>query len=267
MSSLQAERRRIKRKYLIASYVTVVVYVAGIGVGTYLLWRWHRIRDAASLTAYATAILAISTIVLFAATAVLAAATIELGQAERDAQRLETEKYEEEKDARREEIRRGEQQAKVYSLQIEDLGRRLAAQERAQAELIDMETIVITLLLPGGTSRRCLVVRVTNHSHLPIRLRGCVSDLPDGTRLEAQAGRLDGEFSTVGVREFKSPEEPRGRPVKAGDWCDFAFVEGVDATHSGSVLFEFEDAVRRGWRLDDQYVLTPSRSSEPPADR
>lgn len=262
MNPGNAPRRSTRRWYLIASYVIVAVYVAGLGVATDELWRHKLIHDAGTLGAYSTAVLAVSTIVLFAATAVLAAATIELGRAERDSARREEEKYEQEREARLQEHGLRDEQMRVYKLQLVELHDRLAIQERAQAELVHATSADVTISLRSGTTLRSRVLRVENRSHLPIRHCESGARIAEGNVCKARAGNLAGALTDTLARfSERSTETPI--TMRPEETIDFILPHD-DSPGDGLALFvEFDDAYGRRWRLDDQLNLSRAPRSAP----
>jgi hypothetical protein len=262
MSTKPAACRPRRRIYWSVAACVLVYMAATTGV-TVGLWRHKLIHDAVSVGSYATAVLAISTIVLFGATALLAAATVDLVRAEREAARREEEKYESEQGARIAEENLRTQQAEVYALQISELERRLAEQERAQARAIHMATADLSLVLAGAPARPCRVVRVENRSHLPIFQCQCTITVAEGLIEHAQAGNMTGALTANRLAEFtQRPREPQNLVIDPGQSTDFAFLTGIERTGGTGPLVSFTDAAGLSWQLDAHSRLEPQLSQQ-----
>jgi hypothetical protein len=247
MGTEPVARPRKRRIYWVVAGC-ILVYVALIAVATVILRCRKLIHDAASLGSYATAVLAVSTIVLFGATALLAAATVDLVRAEREEARREEEKYELER----------AQQARVYALQISELERRLADQERAQARAVHMEVVTLSLVLPGAPTRLCQVVRVENRSHLPIHQCQCAITHGDGAIEHAQPGTVTGPLTVNRLTDFTAhPQGPQALVIEPGHSTEFAFLSGIEHADGIEPLVSFTDAAGLTWQLDTDFSLKP----------
>jgi hypothetical protein len=257
MGTEGAARLGKRRIYLVVAG-SILGYVTVIAAATVILWQRKLIHDAASLGSYATAVLAVSTIVLFGATALLAAATVDLVRAEREESRREEEKYELERNARIEQENLRAQQAKVYALQINELERRLADQERAQARAVHMAMATLSLVLPGAPTRLCRVVRVENRSHLPIHQCQCTITHADGAIEHAQPGTVTGPLTANRLAGFTAHQDgPQAQVIEPGHSTDFAFNSGAESIDRIEPLVSFTDAAGLAWQLDTHLGLEP----------
>jgi membrane protein implicated in regulation of membrane protease activity len=278
MGMKPAERRGTRRIYWLVAGC-FLTFTASIAAATWILWRRRLIHDAVSLGSYATAVLAVSTIVLFFVTALLAAATIVLVRTERANARREEEKYELERDAREEQERLRAAQAKVYGLQISELERRLADQERAQARAVHVQVATLTLVLPGAPARTCKVVRVDNRSHLPIYQARCTVAHADGGIEHAQPGAVEGPMTPGRLAAFTANPHGSVVPViEPGRSAEFAFLGETEHADGNEPLVTFTDTAGLAWHLDAHLTLAkalpaqrtpaplaPDESSQPPA--
>lgn len=265
-----ARRRNTRRIYRLVAGC-FLTFTAAVAATTWILWRRGLIHDAVSLGSYATAVLALSTIVLFFVTALLAAATVDLVRTERSEARREEEKYELEREARDEQDRLRAAQAKVYALQISELERRLTDQERAQARAVHVEAATLTLVLPGAPARACRVVRVDNRSHQPIQRARCTITRPDGDLEHAQPGAIEGPLTPGRLTAFTAhPHAAEAPVIEPGHSVEFAFLCDGEPAIGDEPLVAFTDTAGLAWRLDTRLTLTqvvPGQRSPAPLAR